>query len=79
MHSGPILSISEYRSFDNAQLNFMSDFVTLLAAKVASMLQNYAWVSRHSSWAGGLRRRIPAAGVVAGPLAVVLVRVWDLH
>jgi hypothetical protein len=24
-------------------LNFVSDFVTLLAAKVASMLQNHAW------------------------------------
>jgi hypothetical protein len=38
-----ILSISENKSFDNAQLNFVSDFMTLLAAKVASMLQNHAW------------------------------------
>jgi hypothetical protein len=43
LHSGPILSISENGSFDNAQLNFVSNFVTLLAAKVASMLQNHAW------------------------------------
>ncbi len=70
---------AENGSFDNTQLNFVSDFVTLLAAKVVSMLQNYAWVSRHSSWAGGPRRRILAAEVVAGPLAVVLVRVSDPH
>ncbi len=43
MHSGPILSISANGSFDNAQLNFVSDLVTLLVAKVVSMLQNYAW------------------------------------
>jgi hypothetical protein len=34
--------MSENESFDNTQLNFLSDFVTLLAAKVASMLQNHA-------------------------------------
>ncbi len=43
LHSGPILSISVNGSLDNAQLNFVSDFVTLLAAKVASLLQNHAW------------------------------------
>jgi hypothetical protein len=37
------MSISENGSFDSAQLNFVIDFVTLLAAKVASMLQNHAW------------------------------------
>jgi hypothetical protein len=35
--------ISANGSFDNAQLNFVSNFVTLVAAKVASMLQNHAW------------------------------------
>ncbi len=29
--------------FDNAQLNFVSDFATLLAAKVALMQQNRTW------------------------------------
>ena len=52
LHSGPRLSISENGSFDNAQLNFVSNFVILLAvkvtsillaAKVTSMLQNGAW------------------------------------
>ena len=38
-----MLSISENGSFDNAQLNFVCDFVILLAAKVASMLQNHTW------------------------------------
>jgi hypothetical protein len=43
LYSGPILSISANGSFGNAQLNFGSDLVTLLVAKVASMLQNHAW------------------------------------
>ncbi len=33
LHSRPILAISEKGSFDKAQLNFVTDFVTLLAAK----------------------------------------------
>jgi hypothetical protein len=37
-----MLLISKNGSFGNAQLNFVSDFVILLAAKVASMLQNHA-------------------------------------
>jgi hypothetical protein len=52
LHSGPRLSISENGSFDNPQLNFVSNFVILqavkvasilLAAKVTSMLQKCAW------------------------------------
>jgi hypothetical protein len=43
LYSGPILSISANGSFDNTQLNFVSELVTLLVAKVASMLQNHAW------------------------------------
>jgi hypothetical protein len=43
LHSRPILSISENGSFDNTQLNFLTYFVTLLAVKVASMLQNHTW------------------------------------
>jgi hypothetical protein len=35
--------ISANGSFDNAQLNFVSYLVTLLVAKVVSMLQNHAW------------------------------------
>jgi hypothetical protein len=38
-----MLSISENRSFDNAQLNSVSDTVILLAANMASMQQNHAW------------------------------------
>jgi hypothetical protein len=38
-----MLQISAKGCFDNAQWNFMIDLVTLLAAKVAPMLQNCAW------------------------------------
>ncbi len=42
LKSGPMLSISANGSFHYAQQNFVIDLVTLLAAKVVSMLQNHA-------------------------------------
>ncbi len=43
LQNGPILSISMNGSFNNAQWNFVSDLVTLLATKVMLKLQDHSW------------------------------------
>jgi hypothetical protein len=68
-----MLSISMNGSFDNAQWNFVSDLVTLLAAKVTLMLQNHAWGDSGSSLGGRLRRRIRWAVLAAVAALVMLV------